>query len=319
MDAIPAFTALQSSSVKRQRIVLKPGEPRPSRVDRRERTWQVVAEKRNTTGRPRSLSLVLPGLSSSDSRALMQIIARMPHDIARLNASHHQFPAKRDDTATHTLTATSKVFGWHNFFLQPVGSAAPTTASYAKASVIWKATKTFESTAMQALAQRVWDAPRTLAQSPALSRIRGFKVLYTVSATVRVVKQVDTLYGRREHETVWVERFLDCKDHICIGRKQLMRFRDYRLHDDIHNARVDVEHVDGSECEGFLFRPHLTKLSKDDGTLMLGSTLQRVTSVACRDLQSPTTLIQNIVGDLPRFTLQWEEAVVHDLLPQINF
>ena len=71
----------------------------------------------------------------------------------------------------------------------------------------------------------------------------------------------------------------------------------------------------GCECEGFLFRPHLTKLKQE---YMLGSTLQCTSSVATRELSS-TDLVQHIVDDLPRFTLQWEEAVVHDLLPQIKY
>ncbi|TYZ68668.1 hypothetical protein PybrP1_006761 [[Pythium] brassicae (nom. inval.)] len=259
----------------------------------------------------------------------MQSIASLPQDIARLNASRHQFPAITADTAARGLTTTSKVFGWRNYLLQQLGSSSGCTpdgssassraATRANKSVVWKASKTYESTAMQPLAQRVWDAAQVLAQRPASSRVCSFEVLYTVSATVRVVKQVEALFGRRELETVWVERFLDRKDHICIGRKQLARFRDYQLHDDEDNARADVDQLDERECEGFLLRPYLTKLGEDDGTLMLGSTVQRVSSVACRDLESPDALIQSIVGDLPRFTLQWEEAVVHDLLPQISF
>lgn len=293
----------------------------------RDRAWQVIASRRDATGLPRSLHFTLQGLSSSDSHALKRIVAELPQDIARLNAGQRQTLVASDDRTDSALIATSKVFGWRNYFLRQqepltgvmTGDSSRTsshasTGSMGK-SVVWKAVKTFESTAMQPLARRVWDSIQLLATNPAASRISFYEVLHTVSATVRVVKLVDALYGRREQETVWVECFIKSRDHICIGRKQLAHFRDYHL-----DSERDASEPTGElECEGFLFRPHLTKLSKDDGTLMLGSTLQRVSAVACRDAPSLGALVQNVIDDLPRSTLQWEEVVVHDLLPHISF
>lgn len=185
--------------------------------------------------------------------------------------------------------------------------------------MIWKARKTFETTAMKPLAAKVWDSAKTLSQQPLVATIRRWEQVYAVSESVRVVKRVDCLYGRDECETMWLECLIDRGDHLCIGRKQLVRFGDYEL----------KEAATIGECEGFLFRPHLTKLKVDnEGSnsvevdkptrLMVGSTLQCVSSIAPRGL-STEQLLRNLIADLPQFTLQWEEAVVHDLLPQIKF
>lgn len=176
---------------------------------------------------------------------------------------------------------------------------------------------------MKPLAMKVWDSIKTLSQQPALTKIRRWEQVYKVSKSVRVVRRVDCLYGRDERETMWLECLLDRSDHFCIGRKQLVRFRDYELNE------AEVARIDECECEGFLFRPHLTKLRNEKvkgdpveaekpSRLMLGSTLQCVSSIAPRGL-STEQLLRNLIADLPQFTLQWEEAVVHDLLPQIKF
>lgn len=229
-------------------------------------------------------------------------------------------------TQQFVTTTSTQVFGWRNCFLLPRPSAADSSGASTGNNVIWKARKTFEATAMKPLAMKVWDSARTLSQQPLLTKIRKWEHVYKVSESVRVVRRVDCLYGRDECETMWLECLLDRGDHFCIGRKQLTRFRDYEL------DGAEVALTDDCECEGFLFRPHLTKLrvsnEKDSdpvaaadekpSKLMLGSTLQCVSSIAPRGL-STEQLLRNLVADLPQFTLQWEEAVVHDLLPQIEF
>lgn len=360
--ALSTFAALQTGTSKRQCLAMADrrsvnlrgsssgdgGSSNAALRARRERAMRGIA-RRGVTGRPRSVHFALQGLSSTDTRYLMQLLADLPHDIAQLNATATRVSRRRgscdslgsNDSDSSAASAdspqavTSRVFGWRNSFVvcREGESQDSEDASEDSAHVIWKAVKMFEATDMRRLAANVWDAAKALQQTSETSHIVAFDVLYTVSSSVRVVRCVESLYGRAAHETLWLECLLDRDDHICIGRKQLTRFRDYRLtqssrvsadptiDDSSRDEGLEPDHV---ECEGFLFRPHLTRLSGSAasdgaaGTFMLGCTLQRVRSIARREL-STDALVRHLVADLPRYTLQWEEAVVHDLLPQITY
>lgn len=246
----------------------------------------------------------MEGLSSLDTKLVLKTLSELPQEIARLNST------STSSSGGDTIVAP-KVFGWCNAFWRPKMARSPPPNNNQHGLVIWKATKTFESTDMRPLAKKVWDSTETLSRVPQASKIAKWEILHSISKCVRVVRRVDHLYGREEQETVWLECFLDRGKHVCIGRKQLRQFREYES----AMPAGTIAASNGCECEGFLFRPHLTKLKRE---YMLGSTLQCTSSVATREL-SPTDLVQHIVDDLPRFTLQWEEAVVHDLLPQIKY
>uniref|UniRef100_K3WCX3 Uncharacterized protein n=1 Tax=Globisporangium ultimum (strain ATCC 200006 / CBS 805.95 / DAOM BR144) TaxID=431595 RepID=K3WCX3_GLOUD len=259
----------------------------------------------------------MEGLSSSDTKYLLQTLSELPKEIARLNS------ISTNSSGGDTVVA-SKVFGWRHSFWLPKAHSDSSSLPHNNEDtlLIWKATKTFESTDMRPLAKKIWNSTETFSRVSESSKITTWEVLHSINKHARVIRRVDHMHGREEQETIWLECFLDRGNHICIGRKQLRQFRGYQLeaHPTSDLAATDKgageNLTTGHECEGFLFRPHLTKL-KDE--YMLGSTLQCISSVAPRGKSSTECLLKHIVDDLPRFTLQWEEALVHDLLPQIRY
>ncbi|KAL4102419.1 hypothetical protein PRIC1_006164 [Phytophthora ramorum] len=235
-----------------------------------------------SAGSPRSLQYALPGLSSHDTLRVLHAMHAMPSELRHLNGSASRSHLRR-------RSKVRQVFGWRHLLCHEEED------ENASSRVVWKSAKAVDSTRMRPLARQIWRA------STATSEDAG-EVLYTVNRIARIVHSTKRLiHGRRDQ--IWLECYLDDGLQICVARKELRQFSDYR-----------APETSATECQGFLVRPVFTKAIN---SRVAGCSLQCLRAVDARP--SAPALKQQLIDDLPRLTLQWEEDYLYDLVqaPQV--
>ncbi|RLN80477.1 hypothetical protein BBJ28_00001315 [Nothophytophthora sp. Chile5] len=238
----------------------------------------VSCGRRAPVGTPRSLQFALPDLSSLDTLHLLHSMRTLPSELRHLNSSNRLV-----DNQIHD------VFGWRHMLW-------PEDDADASNRVIWKSAKALDAMSMGTLARQIWRR-----SSRAGSSGERRQVLYQVNSKTRVVRS--TKRRRRGRDQIWLECFLDDGLQICVARKELRRFNEYR-----------APKTAAAECQGFLVRPVYAKASN---ARVMGCTLQCLRAVDARGggVDAARTLKRQMVEDLPRFTLQWEEEHLYDLVP----
>lgn len=176
-------------------------------------------------GSPRSLQFALCGVSSADTCHILHALRNMPLELRHLNL------AGADEQSRAQIRTAHRVFGWHNWLL-PEDERCATR-------VIWKSAKQLESLSIQQLARKLWLSGSGVGSGGSGSS--SVEVLCTINDVARVVRSTERLYGLRDHRQVWVECLFNFGHQICIGKKELRQFGDYRVQD-----------MATSECQGFV-------------------------------------------------------------------
>ncbi|RQM17568.1 hypothetical protein DD237_003109 [Peronospora effusa] len=264
--------------IKRQRISIT-------------RSYQVVNHetdqtKRAFVGSIKSLQYALPGLSSHDTLHVLHAMRVIPSELRYLNGNASRSHLKR-------RCKVRQIFGWRHLLCQENDDRR----------VVWKSAKALDSMKMRPLAHQIWKAS-TEAISGLDDRETG-KVLYTVNDRARVVHSTKRQYGSRDQ--VWIECYLDDGLQVCVARKELRQFNEYR-----------VSETSATECQGYLVRPMYTRAIN---ARLVGCSLQCLRAVDARDcgVRSASALKQQMLDNLPQLTLQCEEDYIYDLVqtPQL--
>ncbi|POM74165.1 Hypothetical protein PHPALM_8922 [Phytophthora palmivora] len=268
--------------VKRQRVALD--------------CFQSVNDQsaRASVGSPRSLQYALPGLSSHDTLRVLHAMHAMPSELRHLNGSASRNHLRR-------RCKVRQVFGWRHLLCQEEEDEK------AARRVVWKSAKALDSMRMRPLARKIWRA--STEATGGLEDGEAGEVLYTVNSVARVVHSSKRQYGsrRRARDQVWLECYLDDGLQVCVARKELRQFSEYR-----------APETSATECQGFLVRP---VYSRALNSRLVGCSLQCLRAVDARDngVRSAPALKQKLIDDLPQLTLQWEEDYLYDLVqaPQV--
>ncbi|GMG16230.1 unnamed protein product [Phytophthora fragariaefolia] len=257
-------------------------------------SWDSQQTAHASVGSPRSLQYALPGLSSRDTLQVLHAMHAMPSELRHLNGSASRSHLRR-------RSRVRQVFGWRHLLCQEDDN------ENSSSRVVWKSAKAVECTRMRPLARQIWKA-----STEATSRLADGsvgQVLYTVNNIARVVHSTKLQYGsrRRARDQVWLECYLDDGLQVCVARKELRQFSEYR-----------APETSVSECQGFLVRPVYTRAIN---SRLAGCSLQCLRAVDARDCEarSAPALKQQLIDDLPQLTLQWEEDYLYDLVqaPQV--
>jgi hypothetical protein len=176
-------------------------------------------------GSPRSLQFALPGVSSADTCHILHALRNVPLELRHLNLT-----GADKQSRAHTRTA-HRVFGWYNWLLPEDARGAT--------RVIWKSAKQLEAMSIQQLARKLWLSGSPAGDAGRDGGAAGVDVLCTINEVARVVRSTDRLYGLRDQRQVWVECLFNFGHQICIGKKELRQFGDYRVQD-----------MATSECQG---------------------------------------------------------------------
>ncbi|CAH0516595.1 unnamed protein product [Peronospora belbahrii] len=280
---LASFITTPSRSIKRQRISIDSGNQSVSH-----------ASDSPSIGFPQSLQYALPGLSSHDTLYVLHALRVIPSELRHLNGSASRSRLRR-------RCKVRQVFGWRHLLCQENDDEK------AARRVVWKSAKALDSMNMRPLARQIWRAS-TEATGGLNERETG-EVLYTVNHIARVVHSTKRQYGsrRRAREQVWIECYLDDGMQVCVARKELRQFDEYR-----------APETSATECQGFLVRPMYTRAINAQ---LVGCSLQCLRAVDARDcgVRSATALKQRMLDDLPQLTLQCEEDYLYDLVqaPQL--
>ncbi|KAE8893534.1 hypothetical protein PF005_g18119 [Phytophthora fragariae] len=236
-----------------------------------------------SVGSPRSLQYALPGLTSRDTLRVLHAMHAVPSELRHLNGSASRSRLRR-------RSRVRQVFGWRHLLCHEEEDEDSSSR------VVWKSAKALESLRMRPLARQIWRASSEATENG--------EVLYTVNNIARVVHSTQPQFGsrRRARDQVWLECYLDDGRQVCVARKELRQFSEYR-----------APETSATECQGFLLRPVYTRAIKAQ---LAGCSLQCLRAV---DARSAPALKQQLIDDLPRLTLQWEEDYLYDLVqaPQV--
>lgn len=215
----------------------------------------------------------------------------VPSELRHLNGSASRSHLRR-------RSRVRQVFGWRHLLCQEEED------ENASSRIVWKSAKALESMRMRPLARQIWRA-----STEATGDLDSGEVLYTVNSIARVVHSTKPMYGsrRRARDQVWLECYLDDGLQVCVARKELRQFSEYC-----------APETSATECQGFLVRPVYTRAIKSQ---LAGCSVQCLRAVDARDCgaRSAPALKQQLIDDLPRLTLQWEEDYLYDLVqaPQV--
>lgn len=291
---------------KRRRLLKAPATPSKqleAHEDSRQLQKPESKSAMEAAGAPRSLQFALAGVSSADTSRVLHALRSLPLELRHLNLTGS---GSNSSSGSGSSFTSRRVFGWHNWMLREDARGS--------SRVIWKSDKAVEGASARRLARRLWAAERG--------------VLCTVSGAARVVRSTDRAYALRDRCQVWVECLFDLGHQVCIAKKELRQFGDYSVQD-----------MATSECQGcvstsvdfwgwqnpshspsppahsipqcrFLVRPTLTRARNE---MVGGSMVQCLRAVDPRSEQAPSDLVNRIMSDLPRFTLQWEDEFVNGL------
>ncbi|OWZ04285.1 hypothetical protein PHMEG_00023837 [Phytophthora megakarya] len=270
----------------------------PLRVVKRQRVavnnYQSVNDQsdRAAAGSPRSLQYALPGLSSHDTLRVLHAMHAMPSELRHLNGSASRSHLRR-------RCKVRQVFGWRHLLCQEEEDEKTARR------VVWKSAKALDSMRMRPLARQIWRASTAATGEDGETG----EVLYNINSIARVVHSTKRQYGsrRRARHQVWLECYLDDGLQVCVARKELRQFSEYR-----------APETSATEFQGFLVRPVYTRATR---SRLAGCSLQSLRAVDARDcgVRSAPALKQHLIDDLPRLTLQWEEDYLYDLVqaPQV--
>ncbi|KAG7389882.1 hypothetical protein PHYPSEUDO_009396 [Phytophthora pseudosyringae] len=240
---------------------------------------------RASVGSPRSLQYALPDLTSRDTLRVLHAMHAMPSELRHLNGSASRCHLRR-------RCKVRQVFGWRHLLCQEEEDEKSARR------VVWKSAKALDSMTMRPLARQIWRASTGGCQTG--------EVLYTVNSIARVVRSTKKQYGgrRRARGQVWLECYLDDGLQVCVARKELRQFSEYR-----------APETSATECQGFLVRPVYTRAINARSA---GCSLQCLRAVDA-GVQSAPALKQQLIDQLPQLTLQWEEDNLYDLVqaPQV--
>lgn len=242
---------------------------------------------------PRSLQFALPKLTSHDTLCVLHAMHTIPSELRHLNGRASVFRLRQH-------CKVRKVFGWRHLLCQEED-----TGQLAR-RVVWKSAKALDSMRMRPLARRIWQA-----STDTCSGSHGLelgKAVYTVNRSARVVYSTKKpSHCRRARHQVWLECYFDDGLQICVARKELRQFSDYRVPDTC-----------ATECEGFLVRPLYTRTISSQ---LAGCSLHclRAVDASASGVWAAVDLKQRLIHDLPQLTLQWEEDNIYDLMqvPQV--
>ncbi|KAG2775495.1 hypothetical protein PC129_g10037 [Phytophthora cactorum] len=243
---------------------------------------------RASVGSPRSLQYALPGLTSHDTLRVLHAMHAIPSELRHLNGSASRNHLRR-------RCKVRQVFGWRHLLCQEEED------EQLARRVVWKSAKALDSMRMRPLARQIW---RSSTEATGGMHGETGEVLYIVNNITRVVHSTKKQYGsrRRTRDQVWLECYLDDGLQVCVARKELRQFSQYR-----------APEASATECQGFLVRPVYTRAIK---SRLAGCSLQCLRAVDAGDcgMRSAPALKQRLIDDLPQLTLQCEEDYLYDLV-----
>ncbi|ETN16612.1 hypothetical protein PPTG_05785 [Phytophthora nicotianae INRA-310] len=257
-------------------------------------SWDKNQSDEASIGSPRSLQYALPDLTSHDTLRVLHAMHTIPSELRHLNGSASRNHLRR-------RCKVRQVFGWRHLLCQEEED------EQLARRVVWKSAKALDSMRMRPLARQIWRS--STEATGGLQDGETGEVLYTVNNITRVVHSTKKQYGnrRRSRDQVWLECYLDDGMQVCVARKELRQFSQYRAPD-----------TSATECQGFLVRPVYTRAVK---SRLAGCSLQCLRAVDASDcgMQSAPALKQRLIDDLPQLTLQCEEDYLYDLVqaPQV--